>query len=164
MQKSIIMDKRIIGCILVFLTLSCMLTGCTNREPPDIEAMEAYFQKNYDDILLVTSFLIQQEGSVHIDYDRDDFESWFDVKVPQKIKKTIMSLRENQRIVVSKRGNTIVYTIWIPDMTEKDCGIAFSINGTDIPEIEYATVITPLSKPGWYYYVVDFNEWRLNNR
>ncbi len=31
-----------------------------------------------------------------------------------------------------------------------------------MPEVQYATEFTPVSDDGWYYYVADYNEWRVN--
>ena len=162
-QRNIIADKRFLVLIAVFLVVINIFVGCTNREPPSLEEMEDYWETNREDILLVTNFLMQQEGDVFIDYDGYSFESWFDVPIPDKIHNAVKRLRNTQRICVSKSENTIQFIIWIPPMTEIDSGLAFSINGTDLPSIAYATVITPLSESGWYYYVADFNEWRVRS-
>ena len=43
------------------------------------------------------------------------------------------------------------------------CGIACSINALEMPEIEYMTELVPLSTEGWYYYVDDYNKWRVES-
>ena len=42
-------------------------------------------------------------------------------------------------------------------------GIAYSINKTDKPVIEFLTELEQLSENGWYYYKADYNEWRTTN-
>lgn len=47
-------------------------------------------------------------------------------------------------------------------LSDVACGIAYSIDGKEI-DIEYLTESVPLSEENWYYYVADFNEWRVRN-
>ena len=60
---------------------------------------------------------------------------------------------------IRKNGNTIVLNQWA-GLADIGCGIAYSINGTDAPKVQFMTVLVPLSEDGWYYYVDDYNEWR----
>jgi hypothetical protein len=47
-------------------------------------------------------------------------------------------------------------------MNDVGCGVACAINDQDLPDIQYVTELLPMENEGWYYYVSDFNQWRLS--
>jgi len=165
------MKKTIYPCIailIIVLPLFLLLRSCTvllrsctvsNRQP-DEDDLEQYLDENNDDFNTVLDYLLNQNGRVHFEYDGINFENWFDTELPNDVKSAIIRLKRHNRIIVMKSGNTILIELWHPFMRELSCGLAYSINGSDEPVVEYATEMTPLSEPGWYYYVDDFNTWR----
>lgn len=64
---------------------------------------------------------------------------------------------------IKRNDNTIFFQEWSA-LRDNSRGIAYSINGEDKPEIQFLTKIEPLDKKGWYYYEVDYNEWRIQHK
>lgn len=152
-------------CFILFLVSIFAFSGCGMvSEQPDKEELEQYLHENSDDFNTVLNYLIGQNGIVYFDYDGVEFENWFDSDVPTDVIKAIKRLKRDDRIVVSKDGNTIFFGLWMPLMSEKSRGLAYSINGVDEPEVGYTIEMTPISEPGWYYYVDDFHAWRSEHR
>ena len=145
--------------IFVVLPLFCSC-GISNGQPTSNE-LEEYLCENIDEFNSIIDFAADQRGRVHITYNGTEFENWFDTEIPEDVKKTIKSLKYHNRIIILKSGNTVLIELWHPFMREKSCGLAYSINGIDIPIVEYAVEMEPLSIAGWYYYVDDFNTWRV---
>ena len=164
MQKNVLYDKLTIcrlAIVIVLIVFLIIIPGCSNREPPSVESAEEYFQENRNDILLIVSYLIEQENAVHIDYDGNNFKAMYNLEVPDEIKSAIKGIRCNQRICVEKLEDTIYFRTWIPPMSDISSGIAFSIDGDETLDIQYVTTQIPMSESGWYYYVCDFNTWRV---
>ena len=154
-----------IGMLIIIIPLLFLLRSCsTMNRQPDKDELEQYLCENSDDFNTVLDYLLKQNSRVHIVYDGIEFENWFDTEIPKNIKRAIKRLKRHNRIIVSKSGNTILIELWHPFMREISCGLAYSINGLDAPVVDYATEMTPLSEPGWYYYVDDFNTWRAEQR
>ena len=43
-------------------------------------------------------------------------------------------------------------------------GIALSLDGKNPPEVNYMTECVPMQEAGWFYYVSDFNKWRIQQK
>lgn len=165
------MVKKSNWCFLLTLVLGMILTGCSSK-PPSVESVEEHFQNNYDDIQIVVEFMSNSGyNSIYIKgidgmmlADLEDVpitdESVFDA-VKRLLGTPLTGNR--QYYYVSKSSNTIEFYQW-KGTAEIGCGIAYTINGTDIPDVQYATELVQLSEPGWYYYVDDYNAWRTGKR
>lgn len=138
-------------------------------EPPDVDEVENVFGECYNDIGIVADFLISTEyesiimdssrrtGAKKIDgYHHQSVELTLDKKTDDAVK----HLLRNGYEVIVKRENTIqlIQWRWLNDVS---CGIAYSINGHELPDVQYVTECTPMKEEGWYYYVSDYNQWRL---
>ncbi len=64
---------------------------------------------------------------------------------------------------IKRKDNTIFFQEWSA-LRDNSRGIAYSINREDKPEIQFLTRLEPLDNKGWYYYEVDYNEWRIQNK
>ena len=147
--------------LLIFIVLP-LFCGCgANNGQPTSNELEEYLCENIDDFNSIIDYVVDQNGRVHITYNGTEFENWFDTELPKDIKQTIKKLKRHNRIIILKSGNTVLIELWHPFMREKSSGLAYSINGIDIPVVEYAVEMVPLSIAGWYYYVDDFNTWRV---
>ena len=159
--------KKIIRYVLSLLCLCALLAACS-RNIPSKEDIEGHFQDNYNDIQIVIDFMINTNyGSIYIDETngtmRADLEkvNITDDNVKRAVKNLLGGFlkQDGQYYSISMHNNTIEFHQWSGSQ-DIGCGIAYSINGTDIPDIEYCTELVPLSETGWYYYVDDYNTWR----
>jgi hypothetical protein len=140
-------------------------------EPPKIDKVEKVFQKYYDDIQIVVDLMVSLDYEVVIidsdgrtglvNTDGYHFES-VEVALDTKTEETINRLLSEGYEQIVKNNNTIQFRQW-SRFNDVGCGIAYSINSVDKPEIQYLTELTPLGQDGWYYYVDDVNQWRLEN-
>lgn len=158
------------SCLLVVF-LGIGLTGCFS-EPPGVEDIEADFQSNYEDIQIVVGFL-EDSAYESVQITSVDGTMWADFEtvliededvnsaVGRILKRPYAD--DGRYYAVYKSGNTIEFYQW-KSSQDKGCGVAYSINGTDLPEVTYCTELVPLSEAGWYYYVDDYNEWRVGKR
>ena len=143
-------------CIIVFIML--LLRGHTI---PDETSVRQQLEENRSDIDIITDYLINsgytnvyiQNASGMIVADQENVYI-IDSVVFDAINRVL-----DNYILINKLGNTIYLLQW---RTAQDigCGVAYTINGIDAPEIEFATKLVPLSDEGWYYYVSDYNAWR----
>lgn len=158
--------KRKIFCAILAVVLTFLCTGCRSI-PPSVEAVEETFTKNYDNLLTIISYMENSEyddiqitgcsGSMYADF------KWVDITEPAVNAAVNELLGTNIYMHIYKSGNTIRVLQWSSSQNIS-CGIAYTINGKDLPFYEFMTKIVPLSKEGWYYYVADYNEWRRQQR
>ena len=162
---------RILGYFLTVALFVVFFSACSTMEPPDITVVEDVFQECYDDIQIVVDYLMDSEyESISIDADSrsglkdtdgyhiESVELVLDSKTEEAVQRLLCGEYEH----IDKIGNTIeiVQWNWLNDVS---CGVAFTINAQDLPEIQYVTELTPMKEDGWYYYVADFNQWRLEH-
>ena len=155
--------------IVVF---SCiLLTGCLSS-PPDAESVDARFQNNYEDIQIVVDFVIDSEyQDIHI--NTTDGMMWADFETVEISNEEVNSAinrllgrsfwGDRQYLAIYKSGHTISLPQWSGPQ-DNGCGVACYITEVMLPRIEYCTELTPLSQTGWYYYVDDYNAWRVGKR
>lgn len=136
------------------------------RVPPNIVSAERFYEKNKADIQIVTDFLIAEgyewisiweaDGMMKADFQEMEIPN---AEVAKAIKQ-LFSARSDMRIY--KHENTIQLRFWWHPQ-EIGSYIAYSINRTDLPDIQFATEITPMSADGWYYAISDYNLWRVSS-
>ena len=146
------------------LLLGVTLTGCALfNTPPSASDIDNLLDENYSYIMIVTEFLIDLEyDAVYIsDTSQKMFADFNQINITKSsVNSAIRYLWENKVCRgISKQGNTIQIRHWSGSQ-EIGCGLAYSINHTDVPEIQFVTELSPLSKDGWYYYVDNYNKWR----
>lgn len=129
--------------------------------PPTLEEAEKYFEENRKDLEIVVDFLLNEENDVVIVRYAHRWENWNNTEITKEVRGAIKRLRNGQsRIRVTKDEYKIGITIWFPTVLEMSSGFAYSINGKEPPAVQYATTMQPLTEPGWYFYIEDFNTWR----
>lgn len=158
------MKKTFIATALLAVFACCFFTACQNLDtPPSISSIQGIFDDNYNDIRTAATFMTNSgyedvcisdiNGTMFADFshvsinDDDAFEA-----IKQLIK-------DEGFIQICKIGNTIWFQQW-DGIRDISCGIAFSINGIDDPEVQYTTELLPLDENGWFYYVADYELWR----
>ena len=166
--KSILAAVWICSILLAF-------SGCAAikkmNTPPSVQEVEQRFENNRDDIVTVVDFLVKSEhefimiwdadGTMEVDLDPSTLElDWIAID-DEDVCTAVDDLLDSgayKRII--KDGNTINLPQWYSSQ-QKGCGIAYSINGIDLPEVDHVSEYIPLDEEGWYYYTYDYNEWRV---
>lgn len=153
-----------VALVLFLMTLVSILPACAGSDSLlDMGRAQQTLQDNRNDINTVTEFLSELDYcNVYV---RDDGEHMqadlVDIYIDNaKVSEATKRLLETY-VSINKIGNTI-YLLQAkgPDI---GYGIAYSINGTDTPEVQFMTELTPLTEDGWFFYVSDYNTWRSNN-
>lgn len=161
--------KRVVK-ISIILLLCLNLTGC-RQSAPTAESVEEKFFENYDDIQMVVDFMLNTGyGDVYIDSADGtmfaDLETMTisDETVNNSVERLIRGQpgSEGQYYGFYKISHTIEILQW--KYMEVGCGIAYTTSETLLPKIQYCTELVPLAEAGWYYYVADYNEWRVGKR
>lgn len=171
------MRKRVailIWTCIVAIVIAVHLEGCSMlhtmdqalNTPPDIELVQQNFQDNYANIQVVVEFMLNSgyedisirdaDGTMFADLSEREIS---DDKVSSAISQLIDGKKYHS---ISKRGDTIKFLQW-KAIRDIGCGIAYSTNKSDKPDVSYVTELIPLSEDGWYYYVADYERWRSEN-
>lgn len=158
--------------LLLMVFLCTILTGCFPNTP-DVESVEEHFRSNQEDIQIVVDFLVSMEhpsvyinttdSTVLVDLERIEIEDEkVNAAIKQLLEDSIFDTKQYYNFA-DKTRNAIHFGLWC-SAQGVECGVAYSINGEDLPLSQFCTEIVPLSEPGWYYYVDDYNEWRVGKR
>ena len=159
---------RAVICFIVFVTLNSIL-GCKNSvlaaSPPTIAEMENALELHYDDFVTIANYLLGlKQETVHIGSDGSTLIAGverYSIKETE-ITETVERLRKIgcNGITMNKSNHSISFDLWWSDQ-DKGCGLAFSMDGEE-PSVQFMTELIPLKKELWYYYVEDYNLWRIN--
>jgi hypothetical protein len=149
---------------LIIGIIVALLVGCKDvNSPPSVSYVQKRYQEHSEDIQVIIDFLSSSDyEDVYISDSAgtmlaDLNEVLIEDPSASKAIDNIIDAKAYQHI--NKNGNTISLLQW-KGIRDIGCGIAYTINGIDAPEIEFATQIIPLSDDGWFYYVSDYNAWR----
>lgn len=159
------MKKKSIYLICLILFLGTILVGCYRSVPPDISDIQELLDRDFNAIQTVVAFMknstytniyiTDTNGVMTADLSNEPISD------PNVISAVNLLLERSHYYKICKTGNTIYLLQW-KGLQDIGCGIAYTINGIDVPEIAFATKILPLSIDGWFYYVSDYEEWRNN--
>lgn len=153
-----------IFCFVILVSLlASSLAGCGGNTPPDFATVHEHYLKHSQDISTVLNFLISSgyedisirdgSGTMRADFNTISIAN-------DAVNEAIGGLISDSAYMnIYKNGNSTSFLQW-SGIRDIECGIAYSINGTDVPEIQFATQLTPLPEDGWFYYVADYNAWR----
>lgn len=155
------------------LCAAMLLTGCSfsvvASEPLSVEEIEDWFEDNQQEILTIVNYLTDKPADdIYIDGPNEEVFSDFDyvtINDPE-VKVCVERLWEHGCRSVTKmtNRNAISFKIWSRFVGEAWGGIAFSLDGENLPEEQYCTQLQPLSEDGWFYYVAEYNLWRVQQR
>lgn len=161
------MKKNKAAYLCVFLLVCILLLVTLNHKssnyPPSIESVQKQYYEHSEDIQIIIDFLLSVNYEDIFIRENDGWMLADLNSVPideEKVCMAIDRLLTNRAFYhIVKNGNTIYLLQW-KGIRDVGCGIAYSINGINNPEIEYVTQLVPLSNDGWFYYVSDYEEWR----
>jgi hypothetical protein len=130
--------------------------------PPSIKFVQNHYQEYSEDIQIILNFMLSFDYEDIYILDNggtllaDLTEVAIDDKEVSNAIDRLFTSRAYYHII--KNGDTIYLLQW-KGLRDVGCGIAYSINENDTPEIEYVTQLVPFSDDGWFYYVSDYAEW-----
>jgi len=151
--------KIFIG-VIVCVTLIIVAVVAILNAPSREERTERHFVRDYELLLTVAQFLTDSSYE-HVSIWSDDMENG-EMVVFGRTGRTIIrdvavtealnELRRRGYGVITKRdnSNTITFQRWSTRL--EGWGMAFSIDGNE-PSYRSIVMLTPLSKPDWYFYV-----------
>lgn len=149
---------------LLFVLLAFLLFGCSVINPmPTAEEAQETFNENYVYIQTVVSYMVSgsYESILIDDTSGTMYADFADRHIEDRSVVDALTVLFNSAgyLNIYMNGNTIYFMQW-SSVHERDCGVAYSINGIDRPDIQFITECIPLQESGWYYCVEDYNLWR----
>lgn len=153
-----------LGVFLLACNLALFQIGCTQIEsPPSIESVQNHYQEHREDIQIIIN-IFTASNYEHISIRNNDGTMLADLNIVSIDDKEVFSavdslLANGAYHHIIKNENTIYLLQW-KGIRDIGCGIAYSINRVDNPQIEFETQLVPLSDDGWFYYVSDYNTWQ----
>lgn len=153
--------------IVVLMTILLIFTGCV-RTAPDMNETQRIFQENYEDIQTVVTELLNMDfQDIFFERDRKNgIVMWADFE-DRKIKnptlaQAVKALLSNGKYenISKKDGEMIIFEQPIT-YYGRSSGIVYTLSTTKVPNVEYAIKIKPLPESGWYYFVSDPDQWRV---
>ena len=118
------------------------------------------FGRNQEELMIVRDYL------VGLGYEfitiRPNRETGPQISDP-RADAAVDTLFERGYRIISKRANGLVFTRW--SNTDRAVGVVYSMDGNAVGEdvLNFLTQIEPLDEEGWFFFVDDFNEWRVRN-
>ncbi len=153
--------------IIFLLALIIILVLC-RMNPPSAEDIESFVAENRNCIILINEYLLELEdrdayisdddGSILIALENQTIED-------DAVREAIMCIWKKGCFSITKHNtnNAIVYTIWKRTIGHVDCGFVYAIDHSLPPKAVFQTELSPLSEEGWYYYLADYEGWRLEH-
>ena len=156
--------KKVLVLLLVFTLL---LSGCsTSRGVPTYKEAQRTFKENQAYVSLVVEYMCNtQYENIYISESNGIMQADLNhVRIEDSsVADIVRVLLESQTYeYISKRGNTIYFPMG-HNFHECSSGIAFSINENRQPDVQFMTECISLEYQGWYYYVADYNLWRVEH-
>jgi len=178
--------KKAIICLLIPVLL-IVLSGCSfiYSEAPDVVKMESVFSEHKADFQSITNYLTETYPvtpdlySVYIEgnkitvfrtqtgtyqLDRKDI-AVADTPISDaynNLKKAgCQSISMAPQINGKGQENAIYFRMWLRTIDEADGGIAYAVDNSYPPQIEFQTALEALSEDGWYYCLAEYNKWRI---
>lgn len=154
----------IIALILLTVLLIILVSSCHGyNTPPSVSYVKNKFILNHNEINVIVEYMINA-GYEDIYISSADGFMIADLMKIQICDESFLAavkklIQDNAYIHISKNGNTISFLQW-RGIKDIGCGVAYSINGINAPDIQFMTELVPIFDAGWFYYVSDYNKWR----
>lgn len=141
--------------------------------PPNAKKMQKVFNRDKNELYTIVNYFIET-GYSKINISEASYlksqnvmsagSEIGDVVIEnENVLQSVKKLFEKQGYdYIGKNENTIYFQEWSA-LRDNSRGIAYSINIENEPEIYFLTKLESLDEEGWYYYEVDYNEWRIQH-
>lgn len=159
------------NCIIIFgiiiAAIISLFSGCSKLSdtPPSLDEVTSIFLNNREDFETITNYLIDLNINYIAIFDpKATLAGHGDITINNETAREAMERLVSKRILkkVFKNGNTIEFILW-ESFYDMGCGLAYTIDCRVKPNIQYLTELELINDDGWYYYVDDYNTWRVNN-
>lgn len=149
--------------IIIAVLLPLLFLGCNFLPLPNKQEVVNTFMANRDNIEIVTNYLrtygisgtrIQNTGGKYTVLGEEK-----EIVDPEVVYAINQLLQSNAYIEIGVDGATI-YFEQHRYLVEASCGVMCSANNLP-PEVTYTIEKEAVSGDGWYYYVADYNQWRI---
>ena len=158
-----IISKTKVCFIIIIMAFCISFTCCDNNTPPDVDSVQEHFLNNYSDIQVIVEYMVSSPyENVYIMDANGTMQAdltWMEIADEEVMAAVNNLLKNGEYIQIIKIGNTISLLQWC-GTRDIECGIAYSINRTDAPDVQFMTTVVPITEDGWYYYIADYNKWR----
>ena len=160
------MNKKHVKILAISLVVAFVLLFVRIYNGPT--SANKIFERDYSEIIQVVGYLNSLEDISDASIDSADgtmtlrFGDTMEI-TDKNVTKVISSLfRKGYDEIVKDEDTTIYFVRW-RDFFGCHKGFAFSTDGTGELDIQFVTEQRPLSETDWYYYVSDYEEWRVQN-
>lgn len=147
--------------VLLFSLSGCRFVDRRWNTPPSYSKVELSFERDKAELYLITDYMIES-GVTDLYVYEDCSTALADLEEieidDETVVATLKRLKEKGYTEINKFGNTIQFQLW-SGIRDISCGIAYLAEDGEIA-IQYVTETEPLPENGWFYYVVNYNEWR----
>ena len=166
-----------ITCFVILILLLLVLLDFISPTPPTLNQMTEYFNADREKIQIIIDYFIENDFD-WISIGRNDvrnigstsfgilngIEIGNIVVENEEVVKSILFLFQQGYQRLDKSRGTIRFQRW--STLDAGSGMVYSINGTTPNEniFPFLIKLEPLNENRWYFYIDDFNEWRIRNR
>ena len=159
--------KRIMYAITIFLIASLLFQGCTSiNTPPSADSVKKAYLANKENIIIVINYMIDS-GYNDIQIRDASGMIWADFEDVQiadaSVIEALCNLFETYKFI-NKNGMTITLLQWTAPVRDIGCGLCYSLLPSTLPKVEYATEMIKIAESDWYYYVSNYEEWRIQKK
>lgn len=169
------MKKTTIITIVIGILLASILCFVRwyNGPTRGVEIFEdEIFERDYHELVKMVEFLdsLEDVEDVHIDStDGTMLVHYTDDRIvkdvvisDEDVLSTVSALMKKGYFNITKHGSTIYFDRW---RNQFGCfkGFAFSVDGSGELDIQFLIGRMELDKTDWYYYISDYENWRVMN-
>ncbi len=159
--------KKFIAIICICVASILALTGCSQifMSKPKIQTIMKIFESERASFITIADylkglsysscFIDDQNGFFFADFK---YHEIYDSAVIEAIK--CLWACGCTHISKNSNNNSIAFELWSNNQ-EIDGGILTCIHEGEEAKVEYMTEIQEIPFPNWYYYVEDYNKWRV---
>ena len=163
---------KLIVSIILSVCLAMFSWGCAGfgsfSSTPNKEKIIKSFTACYDDCVAIVEYMASLEYEhCFINDDNGQYFGEFeyitisDREVSAAIKRLWKKGCHHVRKDIS--DNSISFEFWY-SVFEMDAGVLYQIDPSSDSSVQYMTQIEETDNEGWYYYVADYNLWRIQNQ
>lgn len=163
LNNIIFLTAIIFICVLALVII--LLLNSAKGEGFNKETAQQKLNEDYGDISVVLTFLMQFEnediyindtsGKMLVDLTTKHIEN-------KQVNNAVNNLLKKKGYIdIAKHGHSIYFTQQA-GIGNVDYGVAYSIDGSGKLDIPFLTELVALDKPNWYYFVADYEQWRIS--
>lgn len=158
------MKKLVVVSLL--LSLSMLLQSCAY---PSKEEITVRFLQDQEAYSSIADYLLSLEEFDTISISKFDgnFFSNLEYHVIEKddVNQALQTINNHGCSSIQKNGKQVSFEMWYSSQ-DVGCGVCYSEEAMNKPEEcvaeQFVTKVITLETPNWYYYVSDYNLWRVN--